>query len=146
MPRPQLAPELIEAIKGAPGSEPAEAVAKRVGASVQSVKKYRREARQERQEIARSVVARHVEENIPDALKDLTDLRQLARTTYEGTSDCRDGQLWLSAIKTTLEYVTPDDAALDAEIERELAQLADEAEEAPPRLPRIPDPALRRYY
>jgi transcriptional regulator with XRE-family HTH domain len=131
MRKPKLPQETIEAIKGAPASETQEAVAERLGVSVPTVKKYRREGRQERQEIAREVVARHVEENIPDALKDLTDLRRLARGTYEVSADPRDGALWLNAIKTTLEHVTPDDAALDAEIERELAALADEGEGAP---------------
>lgn len=132
MARPKLAPDVIDAILAAPTSEPPDAVAARLGVSASVVKKYRRDARQERQEVARTILARHVEENIPDALADLTALRQKARTAYETGGDCRDGNLWLAAIKTTLEHVKPDDSELDAAIERELAELADRGEAAPP--------------
>jgi hypothetical protein len=94
-----------------------------------TVRKYRKQARQERQEIAREILAQHVQENIPDALKDLTDLRQTVREKYEANGDTRDGQLWLAAIKTTLEYVRPDDTELDAAIDAELERLADGRQE-----------------
>ncbi|MGV3724599.1 MAG: hypothetical protein ACO1SX_27195 [Actinomycetota bacterium] len=125
MAKPRLPQETIEAIKGAPSTETHEALAERLEVSIAVVRKYRREARHDRQEVAREVVARHVEENIPDALADLTALRQKARTAYENTGDSRDGKLWLDAIKTTLDHVKPDDSALDDAIEAELARVAD---------------------
>lgn len=125
MPKPQTAPDVIDQIKAASFSESHESLSERLGLSVSTVRKYRRELRRDRQDAARSVIAEHVERNIPDALQDLTDLRLKARDTYEGTGDSKDGQLWLAAIKTTLEHVRPDDAALDATIENELAGLAE---------------------
>lgn len=132
MAREKTSDDVIEQIKAAPRTESHEAVAKRLGVSVPTVRKYRKAAREERQEVAREILARHVEENIPDALQDLTDLRRQARNTYEESGDHRDGTLWLHAIKTTLDHVKPDDGELDREIERELAKLADCGEaEAP---------------
>jgi len=124
MPRPRLDPEIAEAIKGAPYSEPSESVARRLGVSERTVQNYRREARGERQEAARGVIAQHVQETVPDALGDLNRLRRLAAQQYEKFCDAKDGALWLNAIKTTLEHVSPDDSAIDAGIEQELARLA----------------------
>lgn len=131
MPRPKLSPDRIRAIQDAPLAERHEAVAQRVGASLPTVRKYRAEARRERQEAARQVIAQHVQETVPGALQDLNDLRSLARENYAAAGhDPRQGQLWLAAIRTTLEHVTPDDAELDATIERELARLAGRGEAA----------------
>jgi hypothetical protein len=127
---PELADDLIERIKGAAPGVSDTALGRELGIHRITVWKYRRLAKQERQEIAREVIAQHVEANIPDALADLADLRLTAKQAYKSSGDARDGSLWLNAIKTTLEYVTPDDATLDAAIEQELglAQAADEAE------------------
>lgn len=128
MARPTLAPELVEQIQSAPIRESPESIAARLGVAVGSVKKYRRAGREQRQEAAREIVARHVEENVPDALADLTEIRRLAREVYERTQDPRQGNLWLSAVKTTLEHVSPDAAALDAAIDAELAALHEEGQ------------------
>lgn len=99
-------------------------LAERFGVTEQYIRKFRREAKQERHEIAREVISRHVEENVPDALADLADLRKMARENYEATKNPKDGNLWLGAIKTTLEHVTPDDATIDEAIDAELANVA----------------------
>lgn len=113
-----------------PKEHPTAELSRRFGVSEQRIRELRREGRRERHEAARSVIAQHVEDNIPDALADLTVLRVKARAAYESSTDSRDGQLWLAAIKTTLEYVTPDDAELDRAIAAELEALASERQEA----------------
>lgn len=121
--RPQTSLEKQERIKSAPQGVTNGQLAEELELSERTVIRYRMEARRERQEIAREVVARHVEENVGDALADLHDLRKLARQKYETAGDSRDGNLWLSAIKTTLEHVKPDDADLDAAITADLEKL-----------------------
>lgn len=121
MNKPTLDQILIEKIQGASSSVSDTKLGEELRIHRNTVRKYRRQARQERQEAAREIISRHVEANIPDALEDLTKLRQLAQAAYEAKGDSRDGSLWLAAIKTTLEHVRPDDSALDAAIEAELA-------------------------
>jgi DNA-binding transcriptional regulator LsrR (DeoR family) len=116
--------ELIEKIEAAGPQITDAQLARDLGIHRNTVRKYRKEARAERQEVAREILAQHVEANIPDALKDLTDLRKIVREKFEATKDPKDGNLWLAAIKTTLEHVAPDDADLDRAIDAELARLA----------------------
>src|SRR4051794_12631970 len=111
MGRSRLNPDQIEAIRGDLAT-PAPELARKFGISERQIRNYRRQSREERQELARAVVARHVEEHVPDALADLTTLRTKARAKYETTGDSRDGKLWLETIKVTLDKVTPDDADL----------------------------------
>lgn len=120
---PRLADEKADRIRGASPEITNAQLAAELGVSERSVTRYRKAARKDREEAAREVVARHVEENIPDALADLTDLRRMARSAFEASGDSKDGKLWLDAIKTTLDHVKPDDSAIDAEIERTLAEL-----------------------
>jgi hypothetical protein len=122
----KLAPNLIEAIKGAPLTETREAVARRLGVSERTVQNYRAEARAQRAEAARGVLAAHVEVDLPNALADLTDIRRLARANYEASGDARHGTLWLGAVKATLEHVTPalGTAELDDEIAAEMERLS----------------------
>jgi predicted transcriptional regulator len=128
MPSPEVPAEIAERIRTAPAGTTDTTLARELGIHRNTVRKYRKVGRQEREEIAREVLARHVEENIPDALADLTEIRRLAREVYERTQDPRQGNLWLSAVKTTLEHVSPDAAALDAAIDAELAALHEEGQ------------------
>ncbi len=133
MPKARLDADLVDAIKSAPSSETHEVVAERLGVSVGVVRKYRRLARQDREEVAREVIARHVESTVNDALEDLNRLRHMAAERYEQTKDPRHGTLWLGAVKTTLEHVKPDDGVLDAAIEAELAAASAQPQGRPTR-------------
>lgn len=113
----------VEEIR-ASASKPAAELARKFGISERQVRNYRKQGREVRQELAREIIAEHVAEHVPDALADLTKLRSLARTKYEISEDPRDGALWLRTIQVTLDKVTPDDTALDDEIDRELRRLA----------------------
>jgi hypothetical protein len=122
----------IDRIRTAGPEKTDSALARELGIHRNTVRKYRAPARIERQEVAREILAQHVAENIPDALKDLTDLRKRVREKYEEKGDPRDGQLWLAAIKTTLEHVRPDDAYLDDAIEAEMERVAASRQGASP--------------
>jgi hypothetical protein len=124
MPYPKLPSDVIMAIQGASLTETSDCVGERLGVSGRTVRTYRREARAERQEAAREVLAEHVHVHLPDALADLSELRRRAREAYETSGDARQGTLWLAAIRTTLEHIAPGDADLDAAIQHEIARVA----------------------
>lgn len=95
------------------------------GVSDRMIRYYRKDARQERREIARDVLEKRVEAEMPNALDDLAALRAKAREVYEGSAAAKDGALWLASIKTTLDYLgNPSDDDLDAAIEDGLAALS----------------------
>jgi hypothetical protein len=123
MPRPRVSQAIIEAIQGASLDERSDSVGARLGISGRTVRQYRREMREQRQEAAREALAAHVQETVPDVLADLSEIRTLAGARYRESGDARQGNLWPAAIKTTLEHVSPSDAELDRAVEWELERL-----------------------
>jgi hypothetical protein len=107
---PPLDPRIVKDIKDAPDvrTKTHEALARELTEKWQTpvsrgvVRKYRAEARQERQEIVRQHRDEHVAQQVTSALEDLTELRKLAAQEYRAEMDHRQGELWLHTIKLEL--------------------------------------------
>lgn len=129
MPRAKLAPDKIDAIKAAPFDESHESLAARLGISVGTVRNYRKELREERQEATKGRIAEHAIAHVTDALTDLTTLRTLARDEFKSERNPKMGSLWLDSIKTELAVSAGQDkpAEFDELTDEELKAVAQEA-------------------
>jgi len=76
-------PKVIEAIKSADPTEGVPALAKRLKVSVSTVKRYRAAGRKERREIARDVLERRIEQEMPNALDALGKALKIACAKME---------------------------------------------------------------
>lgn len=118
-----MQPEYVELIQNASVEESDRSLVERLGVSINTVKRYRRMAREMRQEAARDHIAVEVGIAVPGALRDLAELRLRAMNDYRVTGDRDAGNIALNAIRITLQHVAPEpssewDGWTDAELER----------------------------
>lgn len=99
----------IGEIQNAPLDESVESIADRLGVSRAAVKHYRKEAREQRQEVARNHIAAEVGVAVPGALSNLAELRRRAMADYHAYGDPKVGALALAAIEATMRHVRPDE-------------------------------------